>query len=150
MKESDYRHNVGAILIDAQETVLVGEANFCPGEWMMPQGGIKAPETPVEALWRELHEETGIEQQQARIIAEYPEWLYYTLRKHLVEHNHTFLGQKQKWFLLRYDGPIPDALAVADQEFLQFRRASANWLLERTAHVKTQVYETLFDYFSLK
>ena len=150
MKESDYRKNVGAMVVDSQGKILVGEASFCPGEWMMPQGGIKSGEAPLEALWRELEEETGICQQQAEIIGEYPDWLYYTLRKPLTEQGRTFLGQKQKWFVLRYEGPIPNVEDVLDQEFLQFRRASASWLLERTAHVKTSVYKTLFDFFSLR
>ena len=149
IKESDYRKNVGMVLVSDEHKILIGEASFYPGEWMMPQGGMEQDETEEETLWRELQEETGITRDQATIVNRYPDWLYYPLRKPLHQQGHVFLGQKQKWFLLSYNGPIPDTHDIDKNEFLRFNRSSPEWLLERTPEVKLPVYKTLFSYFHL-
>ncbi|MFE5715550.1 NUDIX hydrolase [Streptomyces sp. NPDC056501] len=41
---------------------------FTPGLWHMPGGGIDPGEQPVEALSRELREETGLELADARLL----------------------------------------------------------------------------------
>ena len=147
MKETDYRRNVGIMLIDDSERILAGESRHYPGEWMMPQGGAEKNETLEETLWRELFEETGIDQSQANILNQYPDWLYYKLRKPLTEHCHTFFGQKQKWFLLHYNGPLPNLEEVEEKEFQQFDRVTPNWLLAHSASVKIDIYTKLIDYF---
>ena len=147
MRESDYRENVGIMLIDDNHQILVGEAYHYPGEWQMPQGGVEANESAEQALWRELAEETGICQHQTTLLGRYPGWLYYTLRLPLAHNGSVFLGQKQTWFLLSYNGPIPDINRVPEKEFLQFDRTSPEWLLERTPAVKLPTYTTIFDYF---
>jgi len=40
--------------------VLAFERADRPGQWQLPQGGLERGETPVEAAWRELGEETGL------------------------------------------------------------------------------------------
>lgn len=41
---------------------------FAPGLWHLPGGGIDPGEQPVEALTRELHEETGLALTTARLL----------------------------------------------------------------------------------
>ncbi|NKB62221.1 MAG: NUDIX domain-containing protein [Gammaproteobacteria bacterium] len=147
MKQTDYRKNVGIMLIDNDEKILAGEARYYPGEWMMPQGGAEGSESPEETLWRELLEETGITRDQTTLVAQYPHWLYYKLRRPLTENNHTFLGQKQRWFLLHYNGPLPNLEEIAEKEFLQFDWVTSKWLLAHSAEVKVDIYSRLFSYF---
>lgn len=72
--------------------------------WQMPQGGIDKGETPEEAAWRELYEETGI--RSATLIAEAPDWIHYDLPADLVgiALKGKYRGQKQRWFAFRFEG----------------------------------------------
>lgn len=72
--------------------------------WQMPQGGIDEGETPQEAAWRELYEETGIA--TATLLAEAPEWIHYDLPPHLVgvAFKGRYRGQAQRWFAFRFEG----------------------------------------------
>lgn len=97
-----YRPNVGIILTNNQGQVLwarrVGQ-----NAWQFPQGGIRYKETPVEAMYRELKEETGLSESNVSLIACTRGWLRYKLPKKMIRQNSLpiCIGQKQKWFLLK-------------------------------------------------
>jgi putative (di)nucleoside polyphosphate hydrolase len=62
-----YRANVGIIISNPSGKLLwcrrVGQ-----DAWQFPQGGIKGHETPEQALYRELWEETGLEEAQVDVL----------------------------------------------------------------------------------
>lgn len=96
-----YRSNVGIILANRNGQVLwarrVGQ-----DAWQFPQGGIHDEETPTQAVLRELQEEIGLTQENVEIMACTRGWLRYKLPRRLLRQNSTsFVGQKQKWFLLK-------------------------------------------------
>ncbi len=142
-----YRPNVGVMLINRNHQVIAGEAVHYAGEWMMPQGGIDTGETPLQAMQRELVEETSIQFEATRLIAEYPEWLSYHFRKPLEKDGGVYIGQRQKWFLLEYNGAAPDATQARDREFRQFSWVEPSWLLARTTTFKINVYKKIFAAF---
>ena len=80
-----YRPNVGIILMNERGQLLwarrVGQ-----NAWQFPQGGIKADETPEEALYRELKEEVGLEPHQVEIVGRTRGWLRYRLPKRMLRH----------------------------------------------------------------
>lgn len=99
--EDGYRPNVGIIVANNQGQVLwarrVGQ-----DAWQFPQGGIKTNESPEQALYRELEEEIGLQREQVRIVGKTRGWLRYKLPRRLLRNNKSsFVGQKQKWFLLK-------------------------------------------------
>ncbi len=103
MIDSDgFRSNVGIVLCNSVGSVLwarrVGQE-----AWQFPQGGIRAHESPEEAMYRELKEEVGLEPGQVRIIASTDDWLRYRLPKRFIRYHRTPLciGQKQIWYLLQ-------------------------------------------------
>lgn len=74
--------------------------------WQFPQGGIQQYETPVEAMYRELHEEVGLEVEHVEILGQTSDWLSYQIPDHLLRHRSKPLciGQKQIWFSLKLVG----------------------------------------------
>lgn len=97
-----YRPNVGIILANTKGQVLWAR-RIGQDAWQFPQGGIRADETPLQALYRELDEEVGLSPNDVEVIACTRGWLKYRLPKRLMRHNSlpVCIGQKQKWFLLR-------------------------------------------------
>ena len=146
--DSDYRPNVGIMLVNKQHHVLAGEVIHRPGKWMMPQGGIDRGETPHLALQRELIEETGIGFGEVRLLEEYPDWINYQFLKPMLKDGQVYIGQRQKWFLLEYNGPVPDAQQMIDREFSTFEWVEKNWLIEHTTKFKRDVYRTIFQTFN--
>lgn len=126
---------------------MAGEAWHYPGEWMMPQGGIDAGESPFQAMQRELVEETSISFNDTSLIREHDEWLSYLFREPLEKDGRTYSGQRQKWFLLEYLGPPPDATQTQDREFIQFDWVEPAWLIEHTTKFKFNLYKQIFTAF---
>lgn len=97
-----YRPNVGIILANADGQVLwarrVGQ-----DAWQFPQGGIRSSESPRQAMFRELNEEVGLEEDHVEVLACTRGWLRYRLPRRMLRNNSSpnFVGQKQKWFLLK-------------------------------------------------
>jgi len=55
-----YRPNVGIVLMHPDGRVFWARRVRRDG-WQFPQGGMNTDETPLEAMYRELREETGLE-----------------------------------------------------------------------------------------
>ena len=100
-----YRPNVGIILLNDRGHVFWARRIGRDG-WQFPQGGMRSDETPIEAMYRELEEETGLLPQHVEVLGATPGWLRYRLPPRLVRrHSHPVcIGQKQVWFLLRLVG----------------------------------------------
>ncbi len=100
--KAGYRLNVGIILSNASGRVFWGKRHG-QDAWQFPQGGMTPNETPQQALFRELHEEIGLEESDVEILGVTKRWLKYKLPKQYLRHGSTplVIGQKQKWFLLK-------------------------------------------------
>jgi putative (di)nucleoside polyphosphate hydrolase len=104
-----YRPNVAIVLTNRKNQVFWGK-RIKEHAWQFPQGGIKQGETPEQAMYRELEEETGLKADHVEILARTPDWLRYDVPTHWVkrEWRGTYKGQKQIWFLLRLVGRDSD------------------------------------------
>ena len=103
INQDGFRANVGIIVTDGKGQLLWARRFGSQNAWQFPQGGISDNETPIEAMYRELKEELGMDAKDVNVIAESKEWLRYRLPIRFQRHDdlQRCVGQKQKWFLLR-------------------------------------------------
>ncbi len=101
-----FRANVGIVLMHDDGRLFLGRRSGGRG-WQFPQGGMRRSERPEESLFRELHEEIGLTENDVQVVAHTQRWLRYCLPDRYVRRDSTPLciGQKQRWFLLRLAGP---------------------------------------------
>jgi putative (di)nucleoside polyphosphate hydrolase len=97
-----FRANVGIIICNDRNQLFLGR-RVGQNAWQFPQGGINRFETPREAMFRELHEEVGLEPHHVQILGCTGRWLRYRLpERYIRKHSKPLcIGQKQRWFLLR-------------------------------------------------
>ena len=61
MLKEKYRRGVGMMIINKNQEIFIGQRfEKDKSAWQMPQGGIDKGEKTVDAVKREMHEETGI------------------------------------------------------------------------------------------
>lgn len=138
-----YRPNIGIIL--ANDAAQVLWARRCGQDgWQFPQGGIKFRESPEAALFRELHEEVGLEPNHVEVIGRTRDWLRYEIPRQFVRPSQSgvFKGQKQIWFLLRFKGDERDVRLdlSASPEFDAWRWIDYWGPLDQIVEFKRQVY----------
>jgi putative (di)nucleoside polyphosphate hydrolase len=146
-----YRAGVGIMLLNNSNKVFVGQrADKIADAWQMPQGGIDDGENPSDAVWRELLEEVGTD--RAEIIAESQDWLQYDLPPDLQKKlwGGKYLGQRQKWFAMRFTGVDADIKIDADAkpEFVTWQWTRPNQLLDLIVPFKRDVYAQVLQEFA--
>ena len=151
-----YRACVGVMLLTAEGKVWVGQripkwhGDGSAQLWQMPQGGIDKGETPEEAAWRELAEETGAT--RAKVIARTEDWLTYDLPDEAlgIALKGRYRGQKQHWFVMRYEGEDSEFnIAPSDHEpeFDDWKWEKLEHLPDLVIPFKRSVYEQLVSLF---
>ena len=90
-----FRPNVGIIIVNHKNEVFWGK-RVREHSWQFPQGGIKYGETPEQAMYRELHEETGLMAEHVRVLGRTREWLRYEVPREWIKRDirGTYRGQK--------------------------------------------------------
>ena len=101
-----FRANVGIIISNDDGKVLLAGRIGSKG-WQFPQGGMLNGEEPVEAMYRELHEEIGLVETDVEILGTTSDWIRYRLPQKFIRRGSKPLciGQKQRWFILRLKAP---------------------------------------------
>lgn len=145
-----YRPNVGIILIGACGRLFWARRVGRDG-WQFPQGGMNSDETPEEAMYRELREETGLSDRHVEVLSATPGWLKYRLPERFVRHRErpVCIGQKQVWFLLRMVGQECDVrFDMCEQpEFDSWRWVDFWYPVNHVVPFKRRVYERALQHF---
>ena len=147
-----YRKNVGVMVINAAGLVWVGQrTDRYQDAWQMPQGGVDKGEDARTAALRELEEETSIPAALVEVVAETDDWLPYELPHDLIPKlwKGKYRGQKQKWFLMRFDGAddVID-LETEHQEFSAWKWMAPADLPDAIVPFKRDVYERVLAAFA--
>jgi len=146
-----YRPNVGIILLNPHGRVFWARRVTRDG-WQFPQGGMRTDETPLEAMYRELEEETGLRPRHVDVLGATPGWLRYRLPQRLVRQRQRpiCIGQKQVWFLLRMLGDDADVRldVSADPEFDQWRWVDFWYPADHVVTFKRRVYQQALDHLA--
>lgn len=144
-----YRPCVGIMMINKDNQVFVAQRLDHPAEfWQMPQGGIEEGEKPVDAVKRELLEEIGTNNVEiiARAKKDYKYDIPAPLNGKLWKGK--YRGQKQTWYLARFKGDDSEIdLDTEDPEFIAWRWAPLEELLDLVVHFKREVYKSVIDEF---
>jgi putative (di)nucleoside polyphosphate hydrolase len=146
-----YRPNVGIVLMHSDGRLFWARRVHRDG-WQFPQGGMNTDETPVEAMYRELREETGLRPEHVEVLGATPGWLRYRLPQRSIRRNDRLvcIGQKQVWFLLRLTGQETDLqLDVTDKpEFDHWRWVDFWYPLEHVVVFKRDVYASALQHLA--
>jgi putative (di)nucleoside polyphosphate hydrolase len=147
-----YRPNVAIVLVNHKNQVFWGK-RVREHAWQFPQGGIKAGESPEQAMYRELEEETGLKPEHVEILGRTRDWLHYHVPTHWVkrEWRGTYRGQKQIWFLLRLVGRDTDvSLRASGHPEFDAWRWHDYWVpLETVIDFKRDVYRMALEQLSI-
>ncbi len=145
------RTGVGIIVLNNYNEVFVGKRKDNPvDKWQMPQGGVDEGESFMNAMKRELFEETGIK--NIKILKEIDRTFEYELPKNLVGiiWKGKFRGQKQKWFITKFLGDDSEInLNTKHPEFIDWRWIEPKLLPEVIVNFKKDLYLNLLKEINL-
>ena len=152
MIDSDgFRPNVAMVIMNNDGRVFWAQRSNNDG-WQFPQGGMHTDETPLEAMYRELREETGLSKKQVQLLGSTPGWLRYQLPRRFqrTDSKPLCIGQKQVWFLLKLldDNAQFDFTTTGEPEFRDFRWVDFWYPADNVIRFKRRVYRqalTLLD-----
>ena len=137
------RTGVGIIVLNSQNKIFVGKRKDNPfDKWQMPQGGVDLDEPLLQAMKRELLEETSIK--NIEVLKEFDQWLAYELPENLVGKiwKGKYRGQKQKWFVVRFLGSDSEInVNTKHPEFIEWKWIDMELLPDLIVHFKKHVYE---------
>ena len=139
------RQGIGVIVLNEKNEGFVGKRKDNPiDKWQMPQGGMDANETPLNAMKRELREETSIT--RIKVLKEIQNWLEYELPPNLLGKiwKGKFRGQKQKWYIMRFNGEDSEInIKTKKPEFFEWKWESNENLTNVVVPFKLNVYKKI-------
>ena len=152
MNKLPYRLGVGLIIINKDSKIFTGKRLDNTNAWQMPQGGIDDKEIPLEAAYREMYEETGIEKRYVSLLNQSKTWYRYDLPKEIQNKfwGGKFKGQSQKWFLFEFNGTSKNInIATEDQEFSDWKWCKKIEMLNNIVPFKKHLYKSVLAEFKI-
>ena len=149
IKKELYRPNVAMIIVSNaypySREIFLAQRNDLLDVWQFPQGGIDDGEEIQAALFRELKEEIGTD--EVEVIAEFPEWISYDFPPKIAQSMKPFIGQKQRYFLVKLLEDAVINIETDEPEFSNYKFVSVDEALSLSASFKKDVYECVITYF---
>ena len=146
-----YRPNVGIVLMHPDGRVFWARRVRRDG-WQFPQGGMTTDETPLEAMYRELREETGLSPAPGAGRGGTPGWLRSRLPQRASRRRDQMgcIGPTPVWFLLQFTGLESDLrLDMTDKpEFDHWRWVDFWYPLQHVVIFKRGVYASALQHLA--
>jgi putative (di)nucleoside polyphosphate hydrolase len=147
-----YRSGVGIMLINQKKEIFVGKrVDNKSDAWQMPQGGLDVGESEDNAMFRELKEETGIDDFNVEVLKKSRGHHYYNLPYKLQKKfwDGKYLGQKQRWYLAKFIGD-ENAINVKTEtpEFSTWKWISHDSIISAIVGFKRDLYQEVITEFS--
>ena len=137
------RTGVGIAVLNSKNKVFVAKRKDSQfDKWQMPQGGVDSNEPLLQAMKRELLEETSIK--NIELLKEFDHWLEYELPESLVGKiwNGKYRGQKQKWFVVKFLGDDSEInINTKNPEFIEWKWIDIDFLPDSIVLFKKHIYE---------
>ena len=150
MNDKSYRKNVGLIVLDQNNQLLICRRKG-KKTWQFPQGGIDAGESHIRAAYRELFEEVGIKKKQVRVMQKSNHWYYYDLPEKYQPRPKSlknFKGQIQKWYMFKASAELEiNLLNEIPQEFVEYKWSTYWHSLASVVPFKRDVYRSVLSEF---
>ena len=150
-KKLPMRSGVGIVVLNNKNQVFVGKRKDNPiDKWQMPQGGVDGGESYINAMKRELFEETSIK--SIKILKEIDRIYEYELPDNLVGiiWKGKYRGQKQKWFITKFLGNDSEInLNTKHPEFIDWKWIEPKLLPEVIVNFKKNLYLNLLKEINL-
>ena len=144
-KKLPLRIGVGVIVLNDENKVFVGKRKDNPvDKWQMPQGGVDENENFLNAMKRELYEETSIK--SIKVLKELDGLFEYELPQNLlgIIWKGRFRGQRQKWFIARFIGKNNEInVKTKKPEFIEWKWIKMDELPKVIVDFKKDVYEKI-------
>ena len=150
IEEQRWRPNVAMVIINHENKVLWAK-RADKDVWQFPQGGINPGEPTIDAMYRELQEELGLQASDVEVLAEANDWRKYNfLAPMLGDDGKYYVGQQQKWFLLRL---LADDSAVELDKSVKPEFMTWEWVdywrpQQEIVTFKKPVYEAMMQEFA--
>lgn len=145
-----FRAGVGMILLREGKVAFFERADE-RGHWQFPQGGIYQGEAPLEAMYRELQEETGFTRDDIQEVHPVPFLVSYVYPREVMDSfQHAgadYIGQSQFWYIITLkDEATIDLSQASDPELVDKKWVSPEETLEAIIEWKRTPYEQLIQY----
>ena len=145
LKTLPLRSGVGIVLLNKRNEVFVARRlDNAKKFWQMPQGGVDKNEDYLDAAYRELEEETSIN--NVKLIKKLDGFITYELPKHLIGiiWKGKYKGQKQKWFIMKFLGQDSDInLKTKHPEFFEWKWVALDKITDLVVEFKLSVYKEI-------
>jgi putative (di)nucleoside polyphosphate hydrolase len=145
------RIGVGIVVLNVKNKVFVAKRKDNPiDKWQMPQGGVDKGEDFLEAMKRELFEETGIK--NIKIIKKIEKMYEYELPKNLIGiiWKGKYRGQQQKWFITKFLGNDDEInLNTGNPEFIEWKWIDVEILPNVIVDFKKKLYTDILKEIKL-
>ncbi|NBV05955.1 MAG: RNA pyrophosphohydrolase [Proteobacteria bacterium] len=146
-----YRSGVGIMIINSEKKIFVGKRiDNNSDAWQMPQGGLDAGESEDTAMLRELKEETGITEDNVKLLKKSDIHYYYNLPYKLQKKfwGGKYLGQKQRWYLIEFLGDDSVInVKTEDPEFSEWKWVGKSDIVSSIVSFKCEMYEDVLKEF---